>query len=174
MCGAISLVKEYGHREVGFIGESLTSGKLALFRTAMRHNGLPVYDKYVAVSNKRFAEAGEDCMRSMIESGDVPSVIVAAYDQIAYGAMRYARERGYRIPEDISFIGMDDISVTDYLDVPLTSIHIHLEDVCDKVVDLIFKRMDNRHYRGRTQITVPVTLNLRKSLCRAKKNGPEC
>ena len=162
----IGLIKEYGHKSVGFIGETLTQQKYDFFCSAMRYHGLPLQERYIAVSNKRFAPCGEECMRMLIERGDVPSVIVAAYDQIAYGAMRYAKAHGYDIPNDISFVGMDDISVTDYLDVPLTSLHTHTEDVCARVADLIFKRIDNRHYRERTEIVIPATLNLRKSLAK--------
>ncbi len=162
----VSLIKKYGHREVGFIGEQLTSTKLKLFKSAMRQNGLPLYDKYIVTANSRFTEAGESGMKALIDSGKVPSVIVAAYDQIAYGAMSYASAHGYKIPEDISFVGMDDISVTDYLDTPLTSIHIHLEDICEKVADLIFKRIENRHYREPRELILTTSLKLRKSLVR--------
>ena len=165
----ISIIKEYGHKEVGFLGERLTVSKLEHFKTAMRRGGLPVYDKYIVTSKSRFADAGEDGARELIARGDVPSVLVAAYDQIAFGAIKYLKSQGYRIPEDISVVGMDDLSVTEYFDVPLTSLHIHIEDVCRSVVDLIFKRMDNRYYRERRQITVPVSVNLKKSLGEAPK-----
>ncbi|MBQ9784561.1 MAG: LacI family DNA-binding transcriptional regulator [Clostridia bacterium] len=168
MLRLVEIIKDYGHTEVGFIGEPLTLSKERLFKNAMRQVGLPVQDRYVVTSSRRFAEAGEDCMRELIERGQLPGVIVAAYDQIAYGAMRYAQEKGYRVPEDISFVGMDDISVTPYLGVPLSSIHVNLEDVCAQVVDLLFRRMENRHYRGRTRITIPVTVKLRDSLIRKK------
>ncbi len=160
----IETVKKYGHSNVGFIGEKLTNVKEMKFRQAMRLVGLPVYDKYISISEERFAKAGEDGMRRLIERGAIPSVIIAAYDQIAYGAMRCAKECGYRIPDDISFVGMDDISATSYLDVPLSSIHINLEDVCSQVVDLLFKRIENRHYRSRREITVPTTVKIRESL----------
>lgn len=157
-------VKEYGHTSVGFIGERLTLIKEHIFKKAMRSVGLPVCQKYISVSDSRFAKAGEECMRALIERGEVPSVIVAAYDQIAYGAMKYAKEAGYRIPDDISFVGMDDISATPYFDVPLSSIHMGYEDVCEQIVELIFKRIDNRHYRSRKKISVPVSVNIRGSL----------
>ena len=157
-------VKEYGHTSVGFIGERLTLTKENAFKKAMRSVGLPIYQKYIFVSDSRFAEAGEECMRALIERGEVPSVIVAAYDQIAYGAMKYASDAGYRIPDDISFVGMDDISTNSYFDVPLSSIHIGYEDVCEQIVELIFRRIDNRHYRSRKKISVPVSVNIRESL----------
>ena len=160
----IEIIKDYGHKNVGFIGERLTESKLMQFSRSMRKYGLPLHKKYIAISDKRFASAGEECMRMLIDSGDIPSVIVAAYDQIAYGAMRYAISVGYRIPEDISFVGIDDISPTQYADIPLSSIHISLEDVCESVVDLMYRRMDNRHFRRRSEIRVPMTVKIRRSL----------
>ena len=160
----VSVIKEYGHKKVGFIGERLTVAKKVRFKKVMRKVGLPVFEKYIYTSEKRFADAGEDCMRAILDKGDVPSVIVAAYDQIAYGAMKYARERGYRIPEDISFVGMDDISAASYFDVPLSSIHAGYEEVCDKICDLVFERIKNRHYRAKEYLIVPVAVNIRESL----------
>lgn len=161
-----AILKDYGHSEVGFIGEKLTSSKEQQFKSALRRTGLSVHNKYFVTSKKRFADAGEDCMRQLIERGKVPSVIVAAYDQIAYGAMKYAVEQGYRIPDDISFVGMDDISSAPYLGTSLSSIHTDFESVCPQIVDLIFRRIENRHYRTRSAIRVPVNVNIRDSLKR--------
>lgn len=170
MTELISLIKGYGHREVGFLGERLTTNKLDHFKGSMRRVGLPIYDKFIVTSKERFASAGEDGVLKLIERGELPSVLVAAYDQIAFGAIKQLKAEGYRIPEDISVVGMDDLSVNSFFDVPLTSLHIHIEDVCRSVVDLIFKRMDNRYYRERTQITIPISVNLQKSLGEAPKH----
>ena len=164
MSDAIKTVKEYGHRKVGFIGERFAYVKELKFREAMRAIGLPIYEKFTYISKERFAKAGEDGMKAFIAGGELPSVIITAYDQIAYGAMRYAKSVGYSIPNDISFVGMDDISSISYLDIPLSSIHINLEDVCSQVSELIFKRIENKHYRSRTEITVPTTVKIRESL----------
>ena len=135
----------------------------------MRKVGLPIYTKFTVVSEKRFAEAGKECMKALIDSGELPSVIISAYDQIAYGAMKYARECGIRIPEDISFVGMDDITATSYFDVPLSSIHIGYESICDDVCDLMFSRIDNRHIRMKKRIEVPISVNIRESLLKIKR-----
>ena len=161
----IRVIKEYGHKKIGFIGEKLTSTKLNYFKQAMRAHGLPISEKYIAVdNNKRFAEAGEETMQRLIDSGDLPTVIVAAYDQIAYGAMNRAVKCGLRVPDDISFAGFDDISVTQYLGVPLTSVRIEIANVCEQIIDLVFKRIDNRHYRKRREIIIPSSVCIRESL----------
>ncbi len=161
-------IKEYGHTSVGFIGERLTGGKSVRFIKAMRRVGLAVRKENIYSSDKRFAEAGEDCMREILERGSRPSVIVAAYDQIAYGAIKYARKAGYKIPEDISFVGMDDISSTEYFDIPLSSIHVGYEESCKEICELMFAKINNNHYKQRKKIVVPVEVNIRESLIRIK------
>ena len=164
ICQLLQTVKDYGHTEIGFIGEALTTGKEKIFREALRQIGLSVQNDYIVQSDKRFMEAGEDGMRQLIERGRVPDVIVSAYDQIAYGAMKYAEQQGYRIPEDLSFVGIDDISPTPYLGIPLSSLHIDFEGVCEQVAKLILRRIENRHYREPSEIVVPVSVVIRQSL----------
>ncbi len=160
----VELIRDYGYRRVGFIGEELTGPTLATLKEAMRQHGLPVYQKYIVETSARFTDAGTQGFEALMRRGDLPEVIVAAYDYIAYGAMKQARLRGYRIPEDISFVGIDDLSTAEYIETPLTSLHTHFEDVAKTLVDLIFKRLENRHHRERREIQIPVTVSLRSSL----------
>lgn len=164
---AVRTLKEYGHRRVGFIGEALTESKMKAFRQSMRRHGLPLYEKYLVTDSARFAEAGKGGMQTLLDrcsGGELPTAVLAAYDQIAFGAMRCAQKNGLRVPEDMSFIGIDDISVTDYLGVPLSSIRVRLEDVCEQVIDLLFRRIENRHYREWQEIVIPARLQLRDSV----------
>ena len=105
-------------------------------------------------------------MRQLISRGTVPGVIIAAYDQIAYGAMKYAECQGYRIPQDVSFVGIDDISPAPYLGIPLASLHVDFEEVCEQIAALILKRIENRHFRGKNEIVAPVKVVVRESLGR--------
>ena len=165
----VGLIKEYGYRKVGFIGEHHTGTTLSYLKAAMRYHGLPVYREYIVETEARFAAAGAQGFEALLRRPSLPEVIVAGYDYIAYGAMKQAKLHGYRIPDDIAFIGIDDLSTADYLDVPLTSLHTHVEDIVKTVVELVFKRIENRHYRERREIVVPVTVSLRDSFGRCKK-----
>ena len=161
----IGKIKDYGHKKIGFIGEVYTESKLDMFKQAMRHHGLTVKSKYIVSDTKeRSAVAGEIGMQRLIDSGDVPSVIFTAYDQIAFGAMKRAMQCGYRIPQDISFAGFDNELITSYLDVPLTSIGFNFDDACEKIVDLLMKRMEDKHYRSEETIFVPYEIYIRESL----------
>jgi DNA-binding LacI/PurR family transcriptional regulator len=96
-------------------------------------------------------------------------VIVTGYDQIAYGAINEASAAGYRIPEDISLVGIDDIPTSQYGEIQLSSLYVDFESACPKIVELIYKRIENRYYRAREQINIPVKLNVRGSLLNKNK-----
>ena len=160
----VELIKSYGHRKVGYIGERYTAGKMRLLKSSLRKYGLAVDERFMVTSDKRFGPAGADGMAKLLAGNELPDVIVAAYDQIAFGAMREAQRAGLKIPDDVSFVGIDNISTVNYVSVPLTSMHLHLEDVCRNIVDLLFKRMDNRHYRERRVINIPASIKIRESL----------
>lgn len=162
------LIKEYGHTNVGFIGEPHTKYKMLYLWEALRKCGLPVHERFSYLSKYRFAEAGEDGFAHLAKANELPDVIVAGYDQIAFGAIHCAKKMGIRIPEDVSIVGIDDITATDFIDVPLTSLHVHTEDACKTVVDLLFKRIDNRNYRETREFIIPLSVNIRESLAKKK------
>lgn len=72
------------------------------------------------------ARSGHQAIASLSELPDA-TAIVAANDQTALGAMLALRERGVRIPEDVSVVGIDDIPEAAYFDPPLTTVRIDFE-----------------------------------------------
>ena len=162
------LIKEYGHTNVGFIGEPYTKYKMIHLCEALRKCGLPVRENFFYISKHRFAEAGEDGFAHLAKEKVLPDVIVAGYDHIAFGAIRCAKKMGIKIPEDVSIVGIDDITATDFIDVPLTSLHVHTENACKTVVDLLFKRIDNRNYRENREFIIPLSVNMRESLAKKR------
>jgi LacI family transcriptional regulator len=50
------------------------------------------------------------------------TAVFSCNDMMAYGLYRRAKERGVRIPEDLSVVGFDDIEFSNLVDPPLTTI----------------------------------------------------
>ena len=93
-----------------------------------------------------------------------PDAIIAAYDYIALGAISALKENGYKIPGDFSIIGMDDINVASYTDTPLTTIQMHCDELCDKVVEIIFEKIKNKYYFLKQDVTINTKLIKRSSV----------
>jgi DNA-binding LacI/PurR family transcriptional regulator len=65
-------------------------------------------ERYDVSSN---LDSGEQVMNMILDRTDLPlpTAVLAMSDAMALGAMRACRERGLRVPQDISVIGFDDI-----------------------------------------------------------------
>jgi LacI family transcriptional regulator len=75
--------------------------------------------------------------------GDHPTALIAINDLSAIGAMRAAYERGIRIPEDLSVVGVDNIPLGDFLHRRLSTIEQNLDLLAKAAVDIIIKRLES-------------------------------
>ena len=165
---AIDYLKEMGHTKIGFAGEKLTLSKQRSFEKAMRKAVLPLHQSWLKVSNKRFEDAGTEIAREWLSDGDLPTAILVAYDYIAIGLIQTLKENGIRVPEDVSVIGMDDISIAPYLETPLSSIRSHHDEACKQAVELIMKKLDNPYYTTNEIIKINTEFIPRGSSGKAK------
>ena len=161
---AIYEFKNNGHKKIGFIGEKLAAFKLDLFYKAMNHRNMPINENYVLISDERFEEAGYSAMEKMIKSKDIPTAILTAYDYIALGAIHFMQSHGLRCPDDISVIGMDNIKIASYYNISLSSINTNAEEMSSLMIDLLFRKIENRAYTLVQNISVKSNLIMRGSV----------
>ena len=166
---AIAYLKACGHKKIAFLGEALTMSKLRSFQDAMIQHAIFPEERWIKVSEKRFEEAGYDGMEQLLLQEEHPTAIVTAYDNMAMGAMLCLNRHGYRVPEDFSIIGMDDMAFSAYLPVPLTSIRLHADKLCETCIHLIEQKLKNKYFRAKQKITVPSELVIRDSVRDLKK-----
>ena len=116
---------ETGHRNIVCItGPSNlldSQQRLEGYKRAIRDAGIEPDDKKI-VEGRYTYQSGLEAADRMTRQGILPDAIFACNDMMAIGAMKRLREKGYRIPEDISVIGYDDIFMDEFLEVPLTTI----------------------------------------------------
>lgn len=70
------------------------------------------------------------------------TAVVAANDQMALGAVLALTERGYRVPEDVSVAGIDDIPEAAYYRPPLTTLRMNFADQGRTAVDQLIARIE--------------------------------
>ena len=83
-------------------------------------------------------------MNKLLSLQNPPTAVIAAYDDIAFGAMKSIYEHGLKIPEDISIISSDDRKESQYLHERLTSITAYNEDLAEIAVDLLFDLIEKK------------------------------
>ena len=67
-------------------------------------------------------EAIRDIMREILAEKERPTAIFAATDSIAIFILDYLIQKGYSVPEDISLIGVDNISLSSHHSFQLTTV----------------------------------------------------
>ena len=65
------------------------------------------------------------------------TAIVTQNDSTAIGVIKALRERGYRVPQDVSVTGYDDSGEDINFDLKLTTVHVPLENIARKAVQLL-------------------------------------
>lgn len=74
----------------------------------------------------------------------LPDALFAENDVLAAAVIRVLKKHGYRIPDDVSVIGFDDIPMCEMLDPPLTTVHAFKEELGIVAVE----HLDRRIKRG--------------------------
>ncbi len=157
---AIDYFVSHGIRDIGFLGERLTSSKQKTVCQALEKKLGAYNEDYIAVG-ERFFEGGYNTMLSLIEKNKIPRALICAYDYLAIGAMRCLFDNGYRVPEDVAVLGMDDIPAAKYFNPPLSSINSSIGEVCKLAADTLINMLMGKPYEKNT--VIPATLNLRRS-----------
>lgn len=113
----VSYLVARGHQRIGMIAGEETddiTGELRLqgYRHGMTHYGMGYQPEWIVFGNYRF-DSGYTAMQRLLERQheNQLTAICAASDEMALGAMRCLYDMGLHVPEDMSVVGFDDLTV---------------------------------------------------------------
>lgn len=141
------------HSAIGFIGgkewltgetEPLEDVRGKAFQQYMTEKGL--FDERSIFTGKFSVDDGYALMQQAISAlgEDLPTAFVMSSDVMAIGGMRALHEAGISIPERVSVIGMNDMSVAKYMYPTLSSVRVYTEVMGESAVDLLLERLEGR------------------------------
>ena len=93
---------------------------------------------------------------------DPPTAVFCFNDGMAIGVLQAAKRRGYRVPDDLSVVGFDDIQFARYTDPPLTTVAQPMREIGDGTVRLLLEILEGNEIAP-VSITLPHTLMVRSS-----------
>lgn len=131
---AVNYLVLVGHRNIGCITGKLNSqtGKERLngFKRACKINNIKADKKFIMAGDWT-KESGSLAMKKMLSLNkkNFPTAVFVAGDEMALGAMEVVKEVGLKIPEDISFIGFDNIPQSGLKEVSLSTIEQPFSDL---------------------------------------------
>jgi LacI family transcriptional regulator len=160
---AVNHLHELGHTLIGFIGDSVSRQRCVVFTDTMKQRGLPVHDEYLRIGAERFEVGGYLRMKALLTEPVPPTAVLAAYDDVAIGAMRAINEAGLSVPEDISIVGIDGIEVGGYLPISLTTVACDTTEMAETATRILVKKINNRTFTVVQHVEVNPELIVRQS-----------
>jgi LacI family transcriptional regulator len=152
-----------GYRRIAFAGwvdvyngvaRTLPEKRSRAYMQWMNEAGL--FDERICLTDRNTEECGYTLTRRILAERDRPDALVTGNDNMAVGAYRAIHEMGLRIPDDIAVASFNDISVAQFLNPPLTTVHLPAEEIGENAVELLLERASGRELPKRVTLATSI------------------
>jgi LacI family transcriptional regulator len=157
------LLVELGHQRIGAvlgsdwtrIGRDREQG----FRRGLAAHGCALSERLITRVPFGFDEGGK-AVQVLICQEEPPTALFCANDVLALGALDGATSLGVRVPDDLTVVGFDDITLAAWACFALTTVRCDLPRLAAVAAELLLRRIaDRREYHHR--VVLPAELVLR-------------
>lgn len=135
-----------GHRNIAYISGPLDHAdshqRLNGYKDELKHKQIKP-DQNLIIEGDFQESGGYKAANQLLQSGKIFSAIVAANDQMAYGAQLALFNAGLRVPDDISLVGFDDLPHSAFTVPPLTTVKQSVYEIGAFAADAIVKLLKN-------------------------------
>jgi len=160
-----------GHRRIGAVAgpadylcsRARTDG----YRSALERAGIP-FDRGLTRNADFQHEGGFQRGGELLDLPDRPTAIFAGSDQQAFGVYEAARQRGLRIPQDLSVVGFDDLPVARWVSPPLTTVRQPLAEMGAAAASMLGDLIEGMPLRS-TRVELSTELIVRESTARLRQ-----
>src|SRR5258706_4236230 len=138
----VDYLHSLGHRRLGFVGHHAMLGPINERMRAVQDavsRFTPALEVRTAADADTL-EGGRQATRALLSNGFLPTAIICVNDVTAVGALRELRERGIRVPEDVSVTGFDNIKLSEFCYPALTTVHIPRERIGHIISDILIPK----------------------------------
>lgn len=130
-----------GKRNIAFV-----SGKLLDKVSILRHKAyinkakeLGIYNENLSVQEEITLEGGFIATKKLIEKEEKIDSIFYSSDVLAIGGMKYLIRKGFKIPEDISILGFDNIDICEFIEPELSTVAQPIYHIGKEAIRLLLK-----------------------------------
>ena len=150
--------------EIGFIGgiEGTLDGKVLIDQR------LKTFLKYEKANHDTIyqgafhADAGYEIMSGIIKQGDIQPAYIVASDAIAIGCLKALNEHHIKVPEEVSIISYNNITLAQYTIPALTTVDLNTNHLGTTAAETLYERIKTNR-RLAKKIFIPTELIKRES-----------
>lgn len=136
-----------GHRRIALIGGMKEVSDISRLRfegcmDALRAHGIPFDPEQDYLGVKYHYSCGYRAAMELLSRGRDYTAIFAGADVLAIGAIRALRDRGLRVPEDVSVMGFDGLPLGDFLVPQLATVIQSRRELGEKSVEILLAAIE--------------------------------
>jgi LacI family transcriptional regulator len=173
--GAYALTRhlvELGHRDIAVLTGSrdisTSVDRVAGCRRALDGAGLSLPDDRVRYGGFTYGKSNQADGHRMAEElleapGPAPTAVFCANNFIAFGAIRALRERGLRVPDDVSVVAFDDLPEEWVSEPFLTCAAQPAYEIGHRAAELLLDQIHGSHEPKGQSVVLPFELIIRRS-----------
>lgn len=135
-----------GREKILFLHRSLSYSarqKMSGYRAAFAKHGLEVNEDHIILMDRDIDKAKEK-LNLLYDAGLRFDAIVATHDRYAAMALKFARDKGLSVPEDLSIIGYDNTILSVCTNPEITSIDSKVSVTTTEAVNALLKALDGQ------------------------------
>ena len=137
------LLVSRGHRHIAFISgpdhPSIVERRVGYVEVMRQHNLTP----FIITMPELGSAEGEMAVVQVLAQAPETTAIVGSNDMQTIGALKKLQELGYKVPDDFSLVGFDDITIAPLTTPPITTIHVDRLALGRIAVQLLLGRIHN-------------------------------
>jgi DNA-binding LacI/PurR family transcriptional regulator len=158
------LIEIRGYRKFAFlrgpkVQEDTTWRELG-YQKALEEHDLD-YSKQLIGEGRFNEDISYETVTQWVRRGLDMEVIVAFDDTSAIGAMAALRDAEIQVPDQVAVVGFDDIRLARYLDPPLTTVRVPIQQAAQTAVQQLVRLIETGE--AETEILLPTELIIRRS-----------
>jgi LacI family transcriptional regulator len=147
---AVRHLKDAGHTKIGMlyaVGASNFDIRYKSFLRVISDLKLPLREEWLVKVGSTHESSYNDVLEALNSRKKLPTAYFSCNDIIAIGGIRAFQEKGFKVPDDISIIGFDDLPVSSIVDPPLSTMWVPKHEIGRLSVRMLFDRIANREYK---------------------------
>lgn len=153
---------DLGHERIAFLGGPAAAecsvARLHGYLAALMGRGVTTRQDYI-LAGAFNQKSGAEASREVLALDEPPTAIFAASDTIALGVLEVARNRGLRVPDDLSVVGFDGTPLTEQTLPRLTSVAQPLQEMGRAALRGVLRlsrgeQLDSSHTELATELVV--------------------
>ena len=145
---------DMGHEDIAYVGtllytSSITDRYFGYCKSMMEHSK-KVPEEWVI--DDRDWETGDVDKFKVKLPEKMPSAFVCNSDLAASALIKTLREKGYRVPEDISIVGFDNYLYPGLCDIGITTYDVNVREMARRSINVFLKKVTSEIYKSGVRV----------------------